>query len=322
MKNIKYRILQNKDIDLTKWNSVVKGSINESPLAYSEVLNILSPQWEGVIVGDYVAVMPLPVQKRLGYKLIQMPKDIQNFGLFSPVKELLNIDFDLFSTNEFNKFRFISYSFVFQNSYLEKCPDVKKRTTYFIDLGCSYEDIYSNYTKSHRKNLRRFSRNDLTVFESNDPEHLFKIRQSMGNEIPQMKMTWDDEKKWEKLIGLATTKNTGKIIYVKFKGNIVSGGFYLRGTKRDVLLLLGSSYEGKDKKASFGVIDHYLKTRSGQNQILDFCGSDISGIASFFEGFGASKTSYIQYKKNQLPYLVKLMKEHNVLDKVKKRISL
>jgi hypothetical protein len=301
---------------------VVKDSINESPLVYSEVLNIISPLWEGVVVGDYEAVMPLPVQERLGYKLIQMPGDVQNFGLFSPVKELLDIDFDMFLAKEFNKFRFISYSFVFENSYFEESNKIKKRTTYFIDLEKSYEDIYNNYTKSHRKNLRRFSRNDLTIFESNDPSHLFKIRQSMGNEISQMRMPWDDEKRWEKLIDFATTKNTGKIVYAKHKDSVVSGGFYLIGSKRDVLLLLGSSSTGKENKASFGVIDYYLKTRCEQKKILDFCGSDIAGIASFFEGFGANKTNYIQYKRNRLPYLIKGIKEHNILDKVKKRIRL
>jgi hypothetical protein len=317
MKTQNYRILQNKDIDFNKWDSVVKNSINESPLAYSEVLNIISPQWEGLIVGDYEAVMPLPVQKRLGYKLIQMPGDVQNLGLFSKFKKLINIDHDFFIDKNFKNYKFISYSFVFENKYIAN-KNIKLRTTHYIDLNKKHEVLFKKYDQRHRRNLKDFNNNNVDIIESTDIDPIINIRKEMSKNVPALILTAKQEHILRKLLNHSLNKNIGKLLYAKYDSNYIASGFFLKGQQRDVFLISASSTLGKEKKAAFGIIDYYLKQSESQNKILDLCGSDIKGIALFLKGFGAKRTNYVQYSRNQLPYALKVIKKHNLLIKIKK----
>jgi len=318
MKDLKYRILQNKDIDFEKWDSVIRKSINESPLAYSDILNIISPQWEGLIVGNYEAVMPLPVQKRMGYKFIQMPMDIQNLGLFSEFKELINIDHDFFIDKTFKNYKFISYSFVFENQYIAN-KNIKLRTTHYIDLNKKYEVLFKKYDQRHRRNLKDFYNNNIDIIESLDIDPIINIRKEMSKNVPALKLIDKQEHILRKLLDHSLNKNIGKLLYAKYHSNYIASGFFLKGQQRDVFLISASLTLGKEKKAAFGIVDYFLKQTENQNKILDLCGSDIKGIALFLKGFGAEKTNYIQYSKNQLPYVLKIIKKHNLLDKIKKK---
>ena len=91
IKGYNLRILSRSELNTTKWDNCVKLSVNESPMAYSWVLDILFPGWSGVVIGDYLAVMPLTIDKRLYGTFLLMPFDIQNFGIFSSQKQVTEL---------------------------------------------------------------------------------------------------------------------------------------------------------------------------------------------------------------------------------------
>ena len=55
--------------------------------------------------------------------------------------------------------------------------------------------------------------------------------------------------------------------------------------------------EGLKSKANFLLVDTFIKNNSNAGIILDFEGSNIEGIARFYAGFGAKKTTYQEIKK-------------------------
>ena len=52
-----------------------------------------------------------------------------------------------------------------------------------------------------------------------------------------------------------------------------------------------------------------IKEFAGKPLLFDFEGSDIQGVKSFYEKFGAVNQPYFHYHHNQLPGILKLLKK-------------
>ena len=55
--NIRYR--RHKDIDFAKWEQCVSNSINANVFGHVWYLNNVSLSWDGIVMDDYDAVMPV-----------------------------------------------------------------------------------------------------------------------------------------------------------------------------------------------------------------------------------------------------------------------
>jgi hypothetical protein len=56
-------------------------------------------------------------------------------------------------------------------------------------------------------------------------------------------------------------------------------------------------------------MDGLISQMAGSNFFIDFEGSEIEGIESFYKSFGASKRIYFGYKKNNLPKFISWIKK-------------
>src|SRR6266550_2768979 len=60
--------LQRQDIDLIKWNACITAAPNGLIYARSFYLDAMTAeQWDGLVMGDYEAVMPLPWRRKFGF---------------------------------------------------------------------------------------------------------------------------------------------------------------------------------------------------------------------------------------------------------------
>jgi hypothetical protein len=66
-------------------------------------------------------------------------------------------------------------------------------------------------------------------------------------------------------------------------------GFFIYSNNKACFILSVSSRKGKKSSAMFLLVDEFIKDFSGQNIILDFEGSNIPGIARFYEGIWCKK---------------------------------
>lgn len=316
---MEYSLLRRNEIDEIKWDGCIKNAYNESPLGYSSVLDLICENWYGLIVNDYELVMPIPITKRFGWHFIQMPAEIQNLGVFHKAKNVnINIE-DLPNLPCFKPFRLISYSFVYQNIFSRQ--GFKARSTHYLQLGKTYDELRRNYEQRHRSNIRKVERNGISLFESNDPTMLFLIRNEMAKSNKELKMSKATVRAFKLLILKSTNADWGTLVYAAKDGKVISGGFFLQGRKRDVFLLSASLNEAKKLSASFGIVDYYIRKMSGQNRVLDLSGSDIKGIALFLRGFGSIPTTYYQYEYNRLPRVMKFVKKYNLLRKLKTKLN-
>ena len=56
------------------------------------------------------------------------------------------------------------------------------------------------------------------------------------------------------------------------------------------------------------IVDTFIMENSGKDNILDFEGSMIPGIARFYESFGSEKKIYKRVRKNRLPKIIRWLK--------------
>jgi hypothetical protein len=58
----------------------------------------------------------------------------------------------------------------------------------------------------------------------------------------------------------------------------------------------------------FHLVDHWLRTAPAAIERFDFAGSNDPGLARFYEGFGAERTTYFRLRRNTLPRWLRTLK--------------
>jgi len=72
---------------------------------------------------------------------------------------------------------------------------------------------------------------------------------------------------------------------------------------------VGNNPKGRNSGASHLMIDLFIQEHSERKLLLDFEGSDLEGIATFYRGFGATEEKYPGIKLNNLSPVAKLFKK-------------
>jgi hypothetical protein len=320
LSGLSLKIFSRNEINISKWDDCIRTSLNETPMAYSWVLDFMAPNWNGLVIGNYEGVMPLNSTSYWGNKFIQMPYDIHNLDLFSPHPTLSEIKHQIFFHPVFSPYRFISYNFL--SSYnihtsKETKPFLSFRNTYELPLNEEYSTIYNNYSKSHKKNIRRFLKNNFTIEKNGDPHSYKKLQQAKAKEKKMLFTPHSHNINFSEMVQTAIQKNKGELLSISENNELIGSCFFLFGEMRTLLFHI-SNITGRQKNTTFGLIDHFLKSHSGQANILDFAGSDIESIASFNSGFGARHCVYPVFYRNHLPWPVKIAKEAHIGEHIKR----
>src|SRR5688500_14324454 len=114
-----FKFYSRKEIDVRKWDDCILRSNQSIVYGLSWYLDIVTPGWEALIIegsSGYLAVAPIPMKKRLGFKIVFRPFLTQQLGLFS--SEDLNTKSNLSIILEKIKQRYqhIYYTFNVENN--------------------------------------------------------------------------------------------------------------------------------------------------------------------------------------------------------------
>jgi len=106
-------------------------------------------------------------------------------------------------------------------------------------------------------------------------------------------------------------KKGNAVCYGNFSRNneLIAASVFFFSQKRIYYMLAWNNQEGRRKGASHQLIDAVIREYAGKNYWLDFEGSDIPGIAFFFEGFGATTEDYYFLRVNRLPWWCRWIKK-------------
>lgn len=306
-KDIKY--LKHTEINKKKWDNCLKKSINGIVYGYSFYLDIVSPNWDALVYKDYEIVMPLTWKKKYGITYLAQPFFTQQTGIFSMGlinEEIINSFISKIS-------RIYKYVDINLNSYnpIKEFQNVKvtKRDTYRIDLIPGYPTLQSKYTVNTKRNIKKAQKNKIFVNKGVRPNELIDLFKEDKKQAAKQ-LNEGDFNKLRMLISFARRNSIGEILGVySNKNQLLTAAFFIKSNNIPIYLFAASSKEGKEQRASFLLIDEYIKHNSEQELILDFEGSDIPGLARFYSSFGAKKINYYHIKINNLPPLIKWLKK-------------
>ncbi|MFH1005014.1 MAG: hypothetical protein V1781_05925 [Bacteroidota bacterium] len=124
MRNINY--ISHSHINKKTWDECIEHSQNSLIYAYSWYLDIVCPNWEALVEGDYESVMPLTWEKKYGIRYLFQPYFTQQLGIFSKNKlEKKTIEKFLLSIPTY--YKFIEINLNTQNDFQSNEYSSKKK---------------------------------------------------------------------------------------------------------------------------------------------------------------------------------------------------
>lgn len=300
--------IKHADIDKEKWDKCIADSANELIYAYSYYLDIMSKNWDALVLNDYEAVMPLTWNKKFGISYLRQPFFTQQLGIFG------NIFFDEKVTGSFiNKaleiFPFAEINLNYANQYKN---GETNRCNLILPLNRSFDEIKKTFRKDFVNKIRS---NNLIYQPSDDIEKAIQIfKENYHNKIRISSKAYHD---WLQLSIVLETKNQILVRKVSsVDGELLSIALLLKDKRRIYYVMSSTLPSGRKQQSNYFLLYHVIKEFAGQDLVFDFEGSEIPSIKLFFSKFGGVEQSYPFVKINNLSFWKRWMK--NVYDYLKK----
>lgn len=296
-------IIQSAEIDAEKWNRCVEQNINGLIYSRKEYLDALCDNWSGLVVDDYSAVMALPWRRKPGIKYYYEPAFIQQLGLIGEEQHISDIVSFIYS---FAKYGDINFNF--SNINIAKNLSATQRTNLVMNLSKAYVTIASYYRKDLQLNLKKAKKENLIY--STDADVSLAI--SLYQHHYQQKLDNATDKDFSNFKFLCLQLQQQQMCLVRkvtgTNGELLAIALLLKDDKRIYNIANTTTGAGRKTEANHFLLDSIIREFSAQNILFDFEGSDLPGVKSFYEKFGAANQPYFHYHHNQLPALLKLFK--------------
>lgn len=298
-------LLASNQIDKSKWDKCIAQSSSSAIYACSLYLDAMADNWQGLIVNDYEAVMPLPWRRKMGIRYLYTPAFVQQSGFFGTCKTAI-IHTIISRIQEFACYG--DYMLSKENG-LPSLPNLKHCTNLTLDLSVGYDSIYHNYTKALIRNLKKTATESFIYGADENVEKNIRLYQSKYAErTPHVK-----EKDYQHFIQLCLllTKREQCLIrnVTNNRGTILAVGLLLKDAHRLYNVINVTTDEGRKKGANHYLMDHIIHEFAGNQLYFDFEGSDLPGVKRFYETFGAVNQPYYHWHFNNLPPLARLLKK-------------
>lgn len=295
---MKIRYLTRSEIDTGRWDTCVGQSANPLIYAKSWYLDIVSPNWGGLVGDDYKAVMPLPKRYKWGLSYFGQPPYCQQLGLFSSTET----ESDLID-NFIEKIPFRPYRL--KLNYRHRPKNCIEQPNYVLSLKDSYENIAKGFNNNTLRNIDKARRNGVGI----KTYHL--LPQSDSNtDIAEADGFLNFYLSVSKPYNVADSRIISQLLMegyrrgeVNFhfaynsKNEPIAGLALLLSAKRLIYLCPVSNAEGKAMSAMFLIINDIIHSYAQTDTLLDFEGSAIESIARFYRGFGAGLEPYFLIKR-------------------------
>ncbi len=297
--------VQYKFIEKEKWDECIEQSFNGVIYAYSWFLDVVCEEWEALIEGDYERVFPINFKKKAGVSIIFQPFFTQQLGLFSKTQlspEVVN--------------RFLAaipdeYKVIDLNLNTLNKPDLpgfeyNPQVNHELDLIADYAALRKNYNSNTKRNLAKAESEGLTVVKGIKPDEVIELfRANRGRNIKVLKE--GNYLKLKRLVYTCIYKRIGTVYGVYTEENILcAGAIFLSNRKKAIFIFSGLSKEGRDKRAMFLLIDHFIRENANKHLTLDFDGSNNEALSRFYKGFGSTRIDFIRISRNTLPLYLKI----------------
>jgi hypothetical protein len=311
------RHVRHHEIDRLQWDALISQSANGLIYALAWYLDIVSPGWEALLKeeqGRYVAVLPLPVQRKFGLRYLKQPLFGQQLGLFYVVPPTA-ADWAAVSRLLNKQVSYITrYAFNVANAELASpatlgMPGGLART-YHLSLRAPYPALWAGYRPERRRHLRKAQAHGLVVEPSTDINLLIRLfDENTAHRITGMLGEGYQYPLLRTLYGAASRAGLGTMWQARTpQGEVVSLMFLLRFKKNIIYLFNCSTAAGKAMGAVSVMLDEFFRQHAGQDLCFDFESPGVPSLERFYGSFGSVAAPYFYVSADHLPWPVRQLK--------------
>lgn len=298
------KILHSSEIDTTKWDACVTNNNNGLIYAYSYFLNAMATNWFGLVVNNYQLIFPIPYKKKYGIAYGYMPAFTQQLGF---IGNLQLITSDVVSTIQtFVKYASPHINFSNQNFALQN--QCKVRNNFIIDLKNDFSTLQKKYKKTIAYSLSKANKQHLQYIEESNITVAVDLYQQY-NQTKMLHVTANDYKNLKRLLKFLQAEH--KVVIRKVineKNELLSIVLLVKDNKRYYNIINATTLSGRKAEANYFLYNNLLQELCKQPMIFDFEGSDLKGVQSFYEKFGAINEPYFHWHYNKLPKVISWLK--------------
>lgn len=310
------RYLTNHQINYAQWDACVANSEARLVYGFTWYLDVVAPGWAGLVkeeAGQYVAVMPLPVNYQWGLRYIRQPFFCQQLGVFgigpaawvAAFLPALQKQFPLISKYSFNTNNFSAFG-----PGLPPHLKISQHYTHHLNLNQSYPVIRQHYTRDRKINLQRSQQAGLIMRASTDIEPLIQLfKADAANRI----YGGVSEKAYGQLRQLyqaLASRGYAALHYTYTStGELDAGCLFVIYGHQIIYLFNAASVAGRRRNGRSLMIDQLIQQYAGQPYVFDFeSPAAVPAISRVYQGFGAVPVPYLTLSQNNLPAPLKFLK--------------
>lgn len=284
------QVLQNKLIDRQKWNKTLHSSPHALIYAHSSYLDVVCPLWQGVVLDDYRAIMPLPYAKKYGVPFFIQPAFIQKLGVFS--KRKLSAEELKSMTDMYHRYFFVQKDIQLYHKMSFPKISVQEitRRNVVLNLSDTYEEIIKHYNENTVRNLKKATSQSWKIIQEVAPHKVIDVFKKTKRHVMPFQLL---ERLVDELKECAQVK---QLAVLDSHGDYLVGAILWLYKNRLYYIFSSTADKARNTGAPHFLIDHIIKEHSSKNCIFDFEGSDDDNLARFYMGFGAKSETYYRYK--------------------------
>ncbi len=301
LENIRY--IKRRDIDTQRWDACIEASENSLVYAFSFYLDSMAVNWDALVLDDYKAVFPLTWNKKWGIRYLYQPPFTQQLGLFF-TDHVFKDQLPFFLTELQKYFRFAEILINYDNGI----NGLLQRSNFTLPLQRDYATIASGYKNDLIRNLKRAEKFDLRYHTEDNIalaigrfKSLYGQRMtSIGNrDYHNFELLCEEFKKKRQLV-IRTVSDSNNQWF--------ASALLIASYNRLYLLQSATNGEGRNVEANHYLIDRLIREFSNTAFTLDFEGSQIPGIAHFYQNFGSINQPFFMFRFNHLPWPMRVWK--------------
>lgn len=301
------RFVSRAEIDDRRWDECI---LRYGGTVYnlSWYLDATAENWCALIEDDYQVIMPLPFKSKAGVKWIYQPFFTRQGGMFSaaPIDAETITSFFSHISSEFREFRYCA-SFEKEIS-LPALYNVETYIYQSLKLEGTAQQLLAGFSENARRLLRKAEKEELRCEETNNAKGVTDLfQQEKGAEIRDLRPA--DFDRLNRLMQRGIEEKTGKVFEVR-KGDAVQASAYCWFFGDTITYLKGTATaEGRKNGAMYLLFAEIIRRYGSDYRILDFGGSRIPSIATFYRKFGAKDVSYSCFSYSRMPFFYRMLRK-------------